>query len=125
MIGAGDEEGPDASRLSIGGAVVQGMDLVKNLAELERELATKLDEAHQSAEHRIASAAEEARHILAEADAQIRQMADTSKVRIAKENEKYAEGAHARAEAEAQDIREQAERNIDRAVDFILTEVLP
>ena len=31
---------------------MQGLDLVKDLAELERELAKKLDEAHQSAKQR-------------------------------------------------------------------------
>jgi vacuolar-type H+-ATPase subunit H len=105
--------------------VVQGLDLVKDLAELERELAKKLDEAHQSAKQRVAGAEQEAQRILAEADAQIRVMADTWNARIAQENEKYTEDARVRAESEARRIREQAERNMDRAVDFILSEVLP
>jgi vacuolar-type H+-ATPase subunit H len=105
--------------------MVQGLDLVKDLAELERELSKKLDEAHQFAKQRVAGAEQEAQRILAEADVQIRLMADTSKAQIAKENEKYIEGARVRAEGEAQRIREGAERNMDRAVDFILSEVLP
>jgi vacuolar-type H+-ATPase subunit H len=105
--------------------VVQGLDLVKDLAELERELATKLDEAHRSANQRIEGAEQEAQRILTEADAQIRLMADTWKARIAKESEKYTEDARVRAEADAQRIRAQAERNMDRAVDFILSKVLP
>jgi vacuolar-type H+-ATPase subunit H len=104
---------------------MQGLDVVKDLAELERELAKKLDEAHRSAEQKIADAEEESRRILVKADAQIRLMADTWKARIAEESEKYAEDARVRGEAEAQRIREQAERNMDRAVDFILSEVLP
>ncbi len=52
-------------------------------------------------------------------------MADTWKVRIAEESEKVIQDARVQAEGEAQRIREQAERNMDRAVDFILSEVLP
>lgn len=104
---------------------MQGLDLVKDLAELERELAKKLDEAHRSAEQKVADAEEESQRILGEADAQIRLMADTWKARITEESEKYAEDARVRAETEAQLIHEQAERNMDRAVDFILSEVLP
>jgi vacuolar-type H+-ATPase subunit H len=52
-------------------------------------------------------------------------MADTSKARIAEESEKHAEEARGRAEAEARQIREQAERNIGLAVDYIFSEVLP
>ncbi len=55
------------SRLHGGG--MQGLDLVKDLAELEHELAKKLDEARRSAEQRIADAEQEERRILAEADA--------------------------------------------------------
>jgi vacuolar-type H+-ATPase subunit H len=104
---------------------VQGLDPVKILAELEAELAKKLDEARRSAEHRIACAEQEARRILAEADVQIRQMAETSKAWIVKESEKYGGEARGRAEAEAERIRQQADANIDRAVDFILSEVMP
>jgi vacuolar-type H+-ATPase subunit H len=104
---------------------MKAVEPVKILAELEAELAKKLDEARRCAEQRIASAEQEAQRILTVADAQIRQMADTSKARIAEESEKYAEEARGRAEAEAQRIREQAERNIDRAVDYIFSEVLP
>jgi len=104
---------------------MQAVEPVKILAELEAELAKKLDEARRSAEQRIASAEQEVRRILTEADARILQMADTSKARIAEESEKYAEEARGRAEAEARQIREQAERNIDRAVDYIFSEVLP
>jgi vacuolar-type H+-ATPase subunit H len=104
---------------------VQGLELVKDLAELERELAKKLDEARRSVEGRIANAEEKARRILMEADAQIRQMADTLKARIGSESEKIAEEAHVRAEADALLIQQQAAPNVDRAVDFILSEVLP
>src|SRR5512136_580350 len=98
---------------------MKAVEPVKILAELEAELARKLDEARRSAEQGIASAEQEARRILTEADAQIRQMADTSKARIAEESEKHAEEAAGRAETETRQIREQAERNIDRAVDYI------
>ncbi len=104
---------------------MQAVEPVKILAQLEAELAEKLDEARRSAEQRIATAEQEARRILTEADGQVRQMADASKARIVEENKKYADEAAGRAEAEAQQIREQAERNIDRAVDYVFSEVLP
>ena len=107
------------------GGAVQGLDLVKDLVELEAELSRKLDEANRSAEQRVTAAKQEAQRILAEADAQIHQMADTWKARIAEESEKYTEDGRLRAETEAKRIREQAERNIDQAVNFILSEVLP
>ncbi len=104
---------------------MQADEPVKILAEIETQLARKLDEARRSAGQTIAAAEQEAQHILTEADSQIRQMADTLKARIAEESEKYAGEAAGRAEAETRQIREQAERNIDRAVDYVLSEVLP
>ena len=100
-------------------------ELVKDLAEIERELSRKLDEARQAAERRVAEAEEEARRILTDSDAEIRQMADTFRVRMAEEGEKIAGESNSRAEAEAEHIRQKAEQNIDRAVDFVLSEVVP
>ncbi len=104
---------------------MQADEPVKTLAEIEAQLAKRLDEARDSAGQTIAAAEQEAQRILTEADSQIRQMADTLKARIAEESKKYAEEAAGRAEAEAQRIREQAERDIDRAVEYVLSEVLP
>ena len=104
---------------------MQGLKLVKDLAEVETELAKKLGETHRVAEQRIAKAEEEARRILQEANAQINQLVDNLKVRIALETERLAEEGRSRAEAEAEQIRQQASGNMNRCVDFVLSEVLP
>ena len=85
--------------------------MVKNLATLERELSGRLEEARRSAERSIGRAQEEAQRIMAEAEAQVRQMADAS--------------ANLIAGQEAGRIREKAEPRMDRAVDFILSRVVP
>jgi V/A-type H+-transporting ATPase subunit G/H len=107
------------------GIDMDGMGLLKDLAQLERELKEKLDETYRSAEARIARAEDEARRILNDAEAQIRRMSDVSKEQVAEECEMIAQESGSRAEAEARRIREQAEPHIDRAVDFILSKVLP
>jgi len=104
---------------------VQEFGIVKELVETERELARMLDEARRSAEGRVAKAKEEAQRILTEADVRIRQMEETLEARISQETEKHAEEAHMKSEAEVQRIRQQADPNIDRTVDFLLSEVLP
>jgi vacuolar-type H+-ATPase subunit H len=104
---------------------MQGIELVKDLAELDRELVQRLEEAHQTADCRIANAQEKARRILDEAEIQIRQMEENAKTRMAEEAAKLAEEAQARAEVEVEHIRHQAGSNIERAVRFILSEVLP
>ena len=102
-----------------------GNELVKDLAEIEATLSKELDEARQSAARRTAEAEQEARRILADADDEIRQMADALRTRIAEEEQKFSEEARLKAEAETQRIHRQAEQNFDRAVAFILSEVLP
>ena len=104
---------------------MQGFELVNNLAELDRELVKKLEEARQSGERRIASAQEKARQILSEAEIQIRQMEGDSKNRITEEVKKLAAEAQARAEDEAACIGRQADSKIEHAVKLILSEVLP
>ena len=104
---------------------MEGLELLEELAEIERELAEKLHEARRSAESRIKAAEEEGQRILAEADAEIRQMAYRTRDSIAKNREKVAEEAQAQAEAEAESIQRRATTNIDGAVDYILSKVLP
>jgi len=104
---------------------MQGIELVKSLAELDREFVRKLDEAHQTADGRIAGAQEKTRRILNEAEIQMRQMEEDAKARITEEGEKLAQEARARAEAETERIRRQAAPRIERAVSFLLSEVLP
>lgn len=104
---------------------MQGVELIRDLAELERELARKLEEARQSAEQRVTGAEEEAKRILDSANAEIRQMSDALKDRIAKEKERYAGEGQTLGEAEAQHIRQQSDPGIERAVEYILSEVLP
>ncbi len=107
------------------GGAVQSLDLVRDLAELERELAKKQDEARRSAEQKIASAEKEARRILADADLEIRQVDDNLKARIAEESKRLAEDGRSRAETETGQIRRQAEANMDWAVNFVLSKVVP
>jgi vacuolar-type H+-ATPase subunit H len=104
---------------------MHGIELIKNLAVLDRELADKVEETRQSVEHRIKSAEAESQRLLAEAEAQIRQMEDASATRIAEESARIAADAHARAAAEQERLRSQAIPNLDRALEFILIEVMP
>ena len=109
----------------LNGGSMQGAELLQNLAALDREFEKKLEEARRSADRRIANAQDKARRILKEAEIQIRQMQDASKVRITVQGEKLAAEAQTVADAEAERIRQQAEPNIEPAVSFVLSEVLP
>ena len=104
---------------------MQGLELLKDLAELERELARKLDEARQSAEHRVTRAEEEAKRILDSANTETRKMSDVLKERIAKESERYTQEGQTLGEAEEQRTRQQSDPSIERAVEYVLSEVLP
>lgn len=104
---------------------MHGIELIKNLAVLDRELADKVEETRQSVEHRIKSAEAESQRLLAEVEAQIRRMEDASATRIAEESARIAADAHARAAAEQERLRSQAIPNLDRALEFILIEVMP
>jgi vacuolar-type H+-ATPase subunit H len=109
----------------LNGGSMQGAELLQNLAALDREFEKKLEEARRSADRRIANAQDKARRILKEAEIQIRQMQDASKARITVQGEKLAAEAQTVADAEAERIRQQAEPNIEPAVSFVLSEVLP
>lgn len=104
---------------------MQGIELVNSLAELDRALVKKLEDARRSGERRIASAQEKAEHILNEAEIRIHQMEEDSKNRISEEGKKLAAEAQVRAEAEAARIGRQADSKVEHAVRFILSEVLP
>jgi vacuolar-type H+-ATPase subunit H len=104
---------------------MHGIELIKNLAVLDRELADKVEETRQSVEHRIKSAEAESQRLLAEVEAQILRMEDASATRIAEESARIAADAHARAAAEQERLRSQAIPNLDRALEFILIEVMP
>ena len=109
----------------LNGESMQGAELLQNLAAMDREFEKKLEEARRSADRRIANAQDKARRILKEAEIQIRQMQDASKARITVQGEKLAAEAQTVADAEAERIRQQAEPNIEPAVSFVLSEVLP
>ena len=109
----------------LNGGSMQGAELLQNLAALDREFEKKLEEARRSADRRIANAQDKARRILKEAEIQIRQMQDAAKARITVQGEKLAAEAQTVADAEAERIRQQAEPNIEPAVSFVLSEVLP
>jgi vacuolar-type H+-ATPase subunit H len=74
---------------------------------------------------RPGSAEEESKGILAEAEAQIRQMQEASRTRIAEDSSKLAADARARAQAEKERLQQQAGPNLERAVEFVLSKVLP
>jgi vacuolar-type H+-ATPase subunit H len=104
---------------------MQGQELIKHLAELDGELGDKLEEARRSAADRIKGAEEESRRILAEAETQIGQMQEASQTRIAGERSKLAQEARTRIAAEQEGLRRQAEPNLERVVEFILSKVMP
>jgi vacuolar-type H+-ATPase subunit H len=104
---------------------MQGIELIKNLAELDEELSAKVEEARLTADGKIKSAEAESARLLAEAEAQIRQMEEEAKTRMAEESAKLADDARTRAAAEKTGLRSRALPNLDRAVRFVLSEVLP
>jgi len=104
---------------------MEGLERIRELAERDRQFVAKLEEARRSADDRIADAQDKARQILDEADTRIRTMTEASKTQIAEACNTIAEEARVRAEAEAEGIRRQADPHIDRAVRFLLSEVLP
>ena len=55
-------------------AGMKGIGLLQDLAQLERELKEKLEEARGSAETKVMRAEEDARRILADAEEQVRRM---------------------------------------------------
>jgi vacuolar-type H+-ATPase subunit H len=104
---------------------MQGLELIKNLAELDQKLSEKVEEARRSADLRIDRAEAESSRLLDEAEAQIRQMEEGSRRHIAETTARLAEDARKRAAVEEERLRSQALQNLDRAVEFILSEVLP
>jgi vacuolar-type H+-ATPase subunit H len=120
-----DRSQRQAAQSGLKGERMQGFELVKNLAELDRQLSEKLEEARRSAADRIKSAEEERTRLLAEAEAQIRQMHEESRARIVEQSSQLAEEARTRAQAEKERLRQQAGPNLDRAVELILSKVLP
>jgi vacuolar-type H+-ATPase subunit H len=104
---------------------MQGLELIKNLADLDRELTERVEETRGAADQRIKSGEAESQRLLAEAEAQIHQMNEASKAQIVQECAKLGEDAGQRATAERERMRSQALPNLDRAVAFILSEVMP
>jgi V/A-type H+-transporting ATPase subunit G/H len=104
---------------------MQGLEMIKNLAVLDQELAEKVEEARRMADRRIKHAESEAQRLLAEAEAQIHQMEEASRTRLAQEGASLSADAHKRATAEKDQLRRQALPNLDRAMALVLSEVLP
>ncbi|MEJ2672788.1 MAG: V-type ATPase subunit subunit G family protein [Deltaproteobacteria bacterium] len=105
--------------------MIQGLELIKNLAELDRELTDRVEAARRSAELRIKRAEEESRRLVAEAEAQIRRLEEDSRARLTEDRARLAEEARTRAAGEKECLHSQAEPNFDRAVEFVLSEVIP
>jgi vacuolar-type H+-ATPase subunit H len=104
---------------------MQGLELIKNLAELDQEVAEKVEETRRSAEDRVNRAGAESQRLLAEAEAQIHRMEEVSRTQMAEVSLRLAEDARQHAAAEQERLRSQAAPNLDRAVAFILSEVMP
>jgi vacuolar-type H+-ATPase subunit H len=104
---------------------MQGLELIKNLAEIDRDFAEKVEETRRLAEHRIKRAEEESKRLLDDTEAQIGQMEKASRTRIAEESAELAEDARIRAVREKERLHSQAVPNLDKAVEFILSEVMP
>ena len=102
-----------------------GFELVKDLADLDRELSEKVEEARRAADQKIKDAQAEANRLLAEAEAQIRGLAEEAKKQSAEENARLLEAAHTKAEEEKERLRSQALPNLPHAVKFMLSKVLP
>jgi vacuolar-type H+-ATPase subunit H len=104
---------------------MQGLELIKNLAELDQELAEKVEETRRSAEDRVNRAEAESQRLLDEAEAQISRMTEEARTQMAEVNASLTKDAHQRAAAEQERLRRQAVPNLDRAVAFILSKVMP
>jgi hypothetical protein len=104
---------------------MQGIELIKNLAELDQALAEKVKETRRLAEDRINRAEAKSQRLLAEAEAQIRRMAEVSRTQTAEASARLVEDARQHAAAEQELLRSQAVSNLDRAVAFILSKVMP
>jgi len=104
---------------------MQGLELIKYIADLDSDLAEKVAEARQVADQKIKSAEVESARLLAEAEAQVRVMDAEAKRWISEESARLAEDAHSRAAAEKTLLRSQGLPNLNRVVEFILSEVLP
>ena len=104
---------------------MQGVELIKYIADLDDELAEKVAEARRVADQKIKTAEVESARLLAEAEAEIRVMDADAKRWISEESARLAEDAHCRAAAEKTLLRSQGLPNLNRVVEFILSEVLP
>ncbi len=104
---------------------MQGVELIKHLAEAEKALTTRLEQARESAARTIAAAEQEQRRILTEAEAQIHQMESESRMKMEMRCAGLASDARRSAEQVARKLRRQAEAKMDRAVEFLLSRVMP
>ncbi len=104
---------------------MQGLELIKELAELDGKLSARVEEARRDAAERIKSAEDGSKRLEAEAEAQIRRMEEGLRTQIAKETSRLQEETQALIEKEKERLRRQALPHIDRAVAFILSEVIP
>jgi vacuolar-type H+-ATPase subunit H len=104
---------------------MQGVELIKYIANLDSELAEKVAEARRVADQKIKTAEVESTRLLAEAEAEIRMLEAETKRLISEESARLAEDAHSRAAAEKTLLRSQGLPNLNRVVEFILSEVLP
>jgi V/A-type H+/Na+-transporting ATPase subunit G/H len=104
---------------------MQGLELIKNLAEFDRALTTRLEEARRNADLRVKSAETVGERLLAEVDTQLRRMEEASRTQIAVECAKLAEDSRQRADAAQEHLRRQAGPHLEHAVQLILARVLP
>ena len=90
-----------------------GFELVKDLAELDRQLAEKVAEARRAADQKVKNAETEAQRLLAEAEAQIRQLEEEAATAARRgQMPGWPRRAHTRAEEEQEGLRSQALPNL-------------
>jgi vacuolar-type H+-ATPase subunit H len=104
---------------------VQGLELINHLAAAEHALSERMDQARVDARRTIAAAEQEHGRILAEAEAKVRQMEEESRIQILQRSAAVADEARRNAEQAADGLRKTAEAKMDRAVEFLLSKVMP
>ncbi len=104
---------------------MQGLGLVKSLAERERELAKKLEVAQRAAEAKLKEAQVRAARIHEESRSRLLQTSEEAERRTAEEEARVLGAAVAEGEVQVRKIREEAEGNLDKAVAYVLSKVVP
>jgi vacuolar-type H+-ATPase subunit H len=107
------------------GLSVPGNQLIANLAELDQKLTDQVEETRREADEKIRRARAESQRLKAEADQKVSKMQEAARERIAEETAKIKQEARSRAEKEQERLRSEARPQLDGAVKFVLSKVMP